>query len=402
MSFSNKPNLSWDRLERTLSGRPAAPGDGNDASAWTRHRDGYAGPPPDLRDRDRRVDEYLIGEVRTPYAELHVHSNFSFLDGASHPEELVEEAVRQGLDAIALTDHDGMYGVVRFAAAAREYGMRTLFGAELSLGLTAAQSGKPDPDGEHLLVLARGLEGYRRLCRAISHAQLAGGEKGKPVYDLDEVVDELRGHSVVLTGCRKGAVRQALLPDGPAAAAEELTWLVDRFGRTSVYVELHHHGLPLDSEHNDLLARIAREQRVGIVATNNVHYAQPAQSRVADALAAVRARRSLDEMDGWLDGGSERFIRSGAEMAERFARWPGAVQTAAVLGVECAFDLTLVAPDLPPFPVPDGHDETSYLRELTWAGAADRYGPREHAPDAYAQLGHELDTIEKLGFPGIS
>src|SRR3712207_1063558 len=124
----------------------------------------------------------------TPYAELHCHSNFSFLDGASHPEELVEEAARLGLDAIALTDHDGMYGVVRFAEAAAELGVRTVFGTELSLGLTAPQNGVADPEGNHLLLLARGPEGYRALCRTISTAQLRGQEKGRPIYDVDEVV----------------------------------------------------------------------------------------------------------------------------------------------------------------------------------------------------------------------
>lgn len=145
-------------------------------------------------------DDLCGAGVRVPYAELHAHSNFSFLDGASHPEELVEEAARLGLDAIALTDHDGMYGVVRFWEAARELGVATVFGAELSLGLSGPQNGIPDPEGQHLLVLARRLEGYRRLCRVISDAHLRGEEKGKPVYDLDQVVEELRDHCVVLTG----------------------------------------------------------------------------------------------------------------------------------------------------------------------------------------------------------
>ena len=126
------------------------------------------------------------------------------------PEELVEQAARLGLEALALTDHDGMYGVVRFAEAAAELGIRTVFGAELSLGLTAPQNGVADPEGSHLLLLARDPDGYRGLCRTISTAQLAGQEKGRPVYDLEEVVADTAGHVLVLTGCRKGAVRQAL------------------------------------------------------------------------------------------------------------------------------------------------------------------------------------------------
>ena len=118
------------------------------------------------------------------YAELHCHSNFSFLDGASHPEELVEEAARLGLSALALTDHDGMYGVVRFAEAAGSASLATVFGAEVTLGLTRPQAGVADPEGTHLVVLARGPTGYARLCKALSVAHLLGREKGRPRVDL--------------------------------------------------------------------------------------------------------------------------------------------------------------------------------------------------------------------------
>ncbi|HSL09359.1 MAG TPA: error-prone DNA polymerase [Pseudonocardiaceae bacterium] len=342
----------------------------------------------------------VLAQPRVPYAELHCHSNFSFLDGASHPEELVEEAARLGLDAIAITDHDGMYGVVRFAAAARELGLKTVFGAELSLGLTAPQNGFPDPEGEHLLVLARDPEGYRRLSRVISDAQIRGREKGKPVYDLEAVAAAAGGHWVVLTGCRKGAVRQALQRDGPAAAALQLRRLIGLFGSDHVVVELTAYGLADDTERNDELAALAAAHELDTVATTAAHYATPSRHRLATALAAIRARRSLDEMDGWLPAAATAHLRSGKEMADRFARWPGAVQRAAALGRECAFDLQLVAPDLPPFDVPASHTEASWLRELTWLGAATRYGSYAERPGAYHQIEHELAIIKKKNFPG--
>ena len=145
-----------------------------------------------------------------PYAELHCHSNFSFLDGVNDPEELIEEAVRLGLDALAITDHDGFYAASRFAEAAAAYPLRTIYGAELSLGLTEPQNGVADPEGQHLLVLAQGVAGYHRLSAAITEAQLRGDEKGRPLYDLDELAAQADGHWLVLTGCRKGAVRSAL------------------------------------------------------------------------------------------------------------------------------------------------------------------------------------------------
>lgn len=393
MGWGNPP-IPWAELERRLSGRPgpANPGDGGDSPAWSRKRPAFepAG--------QRRAGE----SPAVPYAELHCHSNFSFLDGASHPEELAEEATRLGLEALALTDHDGMYGVVRFAEVAAVVGIRTLFGAEVSLGLTKPQNGVADPEGEHLLVLARDPEGYGRLCRALSEAHRNGGEKGRPAIGLDGLAAHAGGRWLVLTGCRKGTVPGALTRHGPPAAARELDTLVALFGRDNVAVELWDHGDPLDSTRNDALAALAAAARLGTVATNNVHYATPTRRRLATALAAVRARRSLDELDGWLPVAGTAHLRSGAEMAARFARYPGAVERAAALGRECAFDLRLVAPRLPDHCVPPGHCEASWLRELTGRGAARRYGPRqaERVPGAYAQIDHELGMIEKLGFPG--
>ncbi|MEO6310558.1 MAG: PHP domain-containing protein, partial [Leifsonia sp.] len=329
MGWSNPP-IPWSELERTLSdhrrpgGAPPA-ADGGDSPAWSHKRQPYlpheTAPAP-------------TGDT-VPYAELHAHSNFSFLDGASSPEQLLEEASRLGLTGLALTDHDGLYGVVRLAETAESFpNIATVFGAELSLGLSAPQNGVADPEGTHLVVLARREEGYHRLASALTHAQLAGKEKGRPVYDLDTLAEQASGHWVVLSGCRKGAVRQALARSGPAAAAAELARLVDLFGAGNVYVELFDHGHPTDSGTNDILAELAAEAGLPIIATNSVHYATPAEHRLAGALAAVRARRSLDEMDGWLPASGGAHLRSGAEMAERFARFPGAVANTVPLAAE--------------------------------------------------------------------
>lgn len=397
MSFGNPP-VPWSELERLLSGRPRRdgsckghpfPGDGSDSPAWSRKRSAYQ--PPEQHPR-------LAAAV--PFAELHTHSSFSFLDGASQPEELVEEAATLGLEALALTDHDGLYGVVRFAEAARELNVRTVFGAELSLGLSGPQNGVPDPEGTHLLVLARGQEGYRRLSREISAAHLAGGEKGKPRYDLDRLTAAAGGHWQVLTGCRKGAVRQALATEGVAAASVALGELVDRFGAEHVVVELTDHGLPTDDERNDVLATLAGQHHLEVIASTAAHFASPSGHRLAAAMASVRARRSLDEAAGWLPPAGGAHLRSGAELAARFARHPSAVPTAAELGRECAFDLSLVAPQLPPFDVPAGHTEQTWLRELTMRGAARRYGSPAASPVAYAQIERELVVISELNFPG--
>jgi error-prone DNA polymerase len=353
------------------------------------------------------------------YAELHAHSAFSFLDGACHPEELAAEAARLGLEALALTDHDGLYGVVRFAEAARLVDLPTVFGAELRLPAPAAGTGTgadgvagrpvldlptgvPDPRAEHLLVLARGARGYRHLSRAIATGHLEAGEKGRAVYHLERLGQEADGEWLVLTGCRKGAVRRALVTQGLDAARRELGRLVGVFGRDAVAVEITATGDPRDVDLHAALALLADEARLPLVATTAAHYARPRDADLAGALAAVRATSSLDAMDGWLPGGPVAHLRSAAEMARLHHRHPRAVDAAAGLAAECAFDLQLVAPQLPPYPVPPGHDEASWLRELVRRGATERYGPRgaERVPGAWAQVDHELRVIEDLGFPG--
>ncbi len=441
MGFNN-PSMPWSEVERLLSGGRAdqrgkdgrAPGSpswngGGDGPALGRKRQPYEPPPGDRADTTQphhRPDAHPV-----PYAELHCHSNFSFLDGASHPEQLVEEADRLGLQALALTDHNGFYGVVRFAEAARVVGLPTVFGAEVTLtpGLhgrrarTEADTQQqvatgllpdthaPDPAGRHLVVLADGPDGYGRLARALSLGHLAG-EKGVPLFGLPDLADAVTGHAWVLTGCRKGAVPHALEHEGPAAAARELRTLVELFGRERVLVELWDHGHPLDSVRNDALAELAARHDVGCVATNNVHYATPAQRRLATAVAAVRARRSLDDLDPWLPASAGAHLRSGGEQARRFARYPGVVELAAEVGRAAAFDLSLVAPRLPPYPCPPGPDgapltEMQFLRQLAEAGGRRRYGERPSAHEdlslrarAWRTIDHELEVIEGLGFAG--
>ncbi|MCK8610512.1 error-prone DNA polymerase [Agromyces sp. C10] len=392
----NNPEIPWSELERRLSDRQRPSGskvvaDGGDSPGWSRKRHPYR-PSGD-------VEERPAGPI-VPYAELHAHSTFSFLDGASGPERLVEEAHRLGLSGIAITDHDGFYGVVRFAEAAEAYpDLDTVFGAELSFGLTEPQMGAADPEGDHLLVLAGREEGYHRLASAITAGQLAGGEKGRPVYDLDDLAERSDGHWVVSTGCRKGAVRRALAGEGGADAAwRELDRLVALFGRDHVVVELTDHGDPLDQVRNDALAGLAARAHLPVLATNAVHYATPGEHRLASALAAVRARRSLDELDGWLPATDGLHLRSGAEMLARFDRYPGAVAHSATLARDLSFRLRSARPKLPRQEVPEGHTPMSWLRELVWRGAERRYpGLPDHVRD---RLAKELDVIEQKDFPG--
>ncbi|MBG6183600.1 error-prone DNA polymerase [Arthrobacter sp. CAN_A214] len=394
VAWSNPP-VPWSDFERNLSdrtrpGEPPLGADGGDSPAWSRKRQPYSAPPAGARAPE---------EQGTPYAELHVHSNFSFLDGAASPEQLVEEAHRLGLRGLALTDHDGLYGAVHLAEAAEKHpDLATIYGTELSLELSKPQNGEPDPEGPHLLVLARGSAGYHRLAGAITAAQLAeGAEKGKPRYSLENLAEHAAGQWMILTGCRKGAVRKALISGGDRAAEREIVRLLDLFGRDSVAVELSDQGNPLDTAHNDALAALGARLKLPVIATNNVHYAVPGQHRLATALAAVRARRSLDQMNGWLPAAGAAHLRSGAEMAVRFEAYPGAVERTVDLADDLAFRLRSVKPGLPNIELPEGHTQMSYLRQLVREGANKLYGGRL---DVRTRIERELDVIESKNFPG--
>src|SRR5579875_1707977 len=458
MGWDNPP-VPWREFERQLSwasggnGGAGNGGDGAPATRPPRERDRGPGGAPAAGLSSAGPSSAGPSSAGLPWAELHCHSAYSFLDGASDPGDLVAEAAARGLSALAITDHDGMYGVPQFAQAAARLRERTgvqlgtVFGAELSLDLAGGMSrtGVPDPPGRHLLVLARDPEGYRRLCEAISAAHLAGGEKGRPVYDLQALAAAHGGHWVILTGCRKGAVPAALAREsgraraggparesgraraggparesgraragGPARESDpprrqarvpgqaELRDLVSLFGRENVFVELIDHDQPGDDERNDALFSLAIREGLGVVATSNVHHATPADARLAQALAAIRARSSLDEMDGWLAATGTACIRSGAEMRQRLRRYPGVYERTVGLGRECAFDFAVIAPRLPDFPVPAGHTEMSWLRELVTRRARQRYGPKaaERIPGAHRQIEHELAVIDQLGFAG--
>ena len=437
MGWNNDP-IPWSEFERRLSARgsagpPAPPPDAANAGdtterAGTTER-AAAAERADTTDPHAAPDapHAATAQPIVPYAELHAHSHFSFLDGASSPEQLVREAARLGLTGLALTDHDGFYGAAGFADAAELVAREvrdaqdtpaahttgippraaplTVYGAELSLGLDAPQLGVVDPTGTHLLVLARGASGYHRLAAAITEAQLSGGEKGRPRYDLEALADAGGGGEwVILTGCRKGAVRQALAHSGTRELGEtraiaELDRLTALFGSDNVYVELTHHGHPGDDARNARLARLAAERHLPTLATGNVHYAVPAHAHLAESMAAVRARRSLDELDAHLPAAGTAHLRSGAAQLRRFTRTPDAVARTVPLAAELAFPLRAARPKLPKLALPAGQTQMDHLRQLVWQGAEHRYGSTltAHRRD---RLERELEVIARKDFPG--
>ncbi|SEM80365.1 error-prone DNA polymerase [Streptacidiphilus jiangxiensis] len=385
--FESHPHTPWAELQRRMS-TPSPTGAGAGAVLPFP----APAPPP------REAKPAARPGAGPGWAELHVHSAFSFLDGASPVEELVAEAARLGTGTLAVTDHDGLYGASVLATEARRAGIATVYGAELTLDADLAPTGVPDQDGEHLLVLARGPEGYRRLAKAIGDAHLAGQGKRRPGYDRDLLPDAAAGHWVILTGCRKGAVRRALDAEGPEGAERELRALADRFGPGNVAVELTDHRAPGDDDRNDALAGLARRTGLTLIATTAAHHASPAQARLAQTLAALRQRRTLADAEPYLAAAGTAHLRSAFEMAALLAPWPDVQQSTVDLAAGCAFDLAALAPQLPGFPLPPGRTEAGYLRELTLRAAGTRFTSDNER--AHRQIAYELEVIEQLDLAG--
>ncbi|MDH3500844.1 MAG: DNA polymerase III subunit alpha, partial [Acidimicrobiia bacterium] len=257
---------------------------------------------------------------------------------------------------------------------------------------------------DHVVLLVPNPEGYAALSRFVTRGQFRG-EKDRPVYAVDDLAEASRhGNLVALTGCWQGAVPRAAAIgdiDGAVTAAAQLRELFpDR-----LYVELWHHAMPEDDPRNDLLTEVARRLSLPTVATNNVHYADRRDADLSEVLAAIGGRRDLDTADGFRPATDERFLKSIADMERRFRRYPGAVARAAELGKTMAFDLDLLTPQLPDFPMP-GHfiDEDDYLRHLVLEGARQVYpgvGDLGIEPRARERLEHELGVIRDLGFAGF-
>ena len=330
------------------------------------------------------------------WVELHCHSNSSFLDGASDVGDLVDAAADAGMDALALTDTNGLYGAVRFANAAKERGLKPLYGAELHL-----------LDAGHLVVIARDRQGWTSLCRIISAAQLAG-EKTKPRATFALVRENAAG-LFALTGCAHGAVPRAVRSGDLDAARETLARLASVFGERC-YVELSDHLDPDDPVICDTLASLAGEQGLGCVVTNNVHYARPEGRRLHDVLRCIDLGLTLDEAGKALKPNGEYWLKDEVSLRQRLDRFDEAFRNARVIADACADDLlglgpgvrggdapsTFVGKDrLPGFPVPEGHTAFSFLYALCQEGARERY-PRI-TPAVSRQLAHELDVIDRTG-----
>jgi error-prone DNA polymerase len=318
------------------------------------------------------------------YIELHCHSNFSLLDGASHPEDLVIRAAQLGMKTLALTDHDAIYGAVRFIEAARIHGIRPILGAELTLG---GETGNL----YHLTLLVANKAGWENLCWLISRAR-HNAPKGQAILPPGELAGHTQG-LIALSGCREGEVATALLHKDRAAALTAARRYRDLFGPRRFWIELQHHLLPDDDALIDDLVRLARYLELGYVTTNNVHYAMRAGRQLQDILVCIRRQIRLNQANPFLRPNSEFYLKPAWRMAPLFTTYPEALLNTRRIAELCHFDLDYGLQDLPQFPTPPGLGALAYLRRLCQVAIPACYAiPPSHLPE---QLAHELAIIER-------
>ncbi len=337
------------------------------------------------------------------YAELHAHSCWSLREGASSSDEMVDRAVALGYRAMAITDHDNLYGAMEYARAAQERGLRPITGCEL----TVRHDGGESDETSHLTVLAESVAGYRNLCRLLSKAYGTYG-KDAPQVELEWLAEHREG-LVVLSGCGNGELSRLLTAEGGGhrdmrSAIHRAGEFRDIFGRDNFFVELQHHDVFGDSQRVAALAEVAEHAGLDVVATNNAHYHVRARHRLNDVLVAIRHRLTLDSSHRERRPNSEFFLKSAAEMAWRFSRYPQAIANTVAIAERCSFDLTKDLPyRLPDYPVPDGATLDSFLRGVCERAFQRKYGPLEPGTraDGRERLERELSLIAKHGLAGF-
>jgi DNA polymerase III subunit alpha len=344
-------------------------------------------------------DRPLRSGARSPgsFAHLHLHTEYSMLDGASRVRDVVAAAAADGQPAVGITDHGNMYGVLPFYEAARDAGIKPVLGTEGYFVSTSRFDRPRRAEHEifHLTLLAETTAGYHNLIKITSDAYLDGFFY-KPRSDWELLARHHEG-LVATTGCLGGLVCQLLERGEEQAALEAAARFQDIFGRDSFFVELQDHGLPEDARAIPQLAAIARALDAPLLATNDSHYTHRADAEAHAALLCVQTGSTLDDPNRFKFDGEEFYLKSAAEMRALFAEAPEACDNTLWIAERADVEIEFGNAVLPSFPMPEGHTEDSFLGELSLEGAKDRYGPSP-ALHVLERLEYELGVIRDMGF----
>ena len=330
------------------------------------------------------------------FVHLHVHSEFSLLDGASRVEDIVKTVKRLGMDAVAITDHGNMYAAIKFYSAAKREGIHPVIGCEgyLAPGTRFDKATKQDRSPYHISLLAKNKDGYNNLLKLVTLSNFEGFYQ-KPRIDFDLLKEHSKG-IIVLSGCLAGQIPKMIMGGDIEKAKETAGRFKEVFG-DDFYLEMMDNGIAEQKLVNKCLLEMSKELKIKPVATNDSHYTERKDAKAQDVLLCIQTGRFLDEEDRMKFGGEEFYVKSPQEMFELFKDCPSAVTNTKEIAEKCRVEIETGKLHLPEFEVPQGHTSFSYLKKLAQEGLVRRYG-KNPSKEVQDRLGYELGVIEKIGY----
>jgi len=335
-------------------------------------------------------------ENKKEFVHLHVHTEFSLLDGASRISELVKRTKELGMPAIAITDHGSMYGVIDFYKAAQKEGIKPIIGCEVYLA-PASRFDAFEVDGTryfHLILLAENNEGYRNLIKLVSLANTEGMYY-KPRVDK-EILRKYSKGIICLSACIAGEIPQAIIKDNPQHAEDLVQEYIDIFGKDNFFIEIQDHGIPEEKRANVGLAELAKKFNIGLVATNDLHYTNKSDSAFHDVLLCIQMNKTVDDEMRMKFFSDEFYLKSPEEMGLLFDSYEGALSNTVKIAERCNVDFEFGHLHLPNFPLPEGMTDERYLRQLCEERILKRY--KEETTQIRERLEYELSIIKRMGY----
>lgn len=330
----------------------------------------------------------------TEFAHLHLHTEYSLLDGLGRIDEYMKRAVEYGMKHVAITDHGVMYGVLDWYKAARAHDLTPIIGVEGYMARNGIQD-RTDRRPYHMVLLAENAKGYSNLLKLTSRASLEGFYY-RPRYDLD-LLDQYKEGVICTSACLAGPISNHLLNGEPDKAEEMAGTLAEMFGKDRFYVEIQDHGIPEHDQINPDLVRLAKRLDLPLVAANDVHYLNQDDAAIQELLICIQTNRTLDDPNRMKMSSDQMYFKSPDEMQALFGHLPGAIENTIAIAERCGFDLDFGRLNLPNPELPEGRSAQQHLGDLCNAGLRERYG--EVTDEIQRRLDYELHVIEETGFP---
>lgn len=331
------------------------------------------------------------------FTHLHVHSEYSLLDGACRIEPMLDKIKSMGQTSVAITDHGVMYGVIDFYKAAKARGIKPVIGCEVYVAPRSRFDKVHGIDNEryHLVLLCKDNEGYKNLIKLVSEGWV-NGFYTKPRVDKD-ILEKYHEGLIALSGCLAGEVAQALLRNDYDEAKKAALWYKETFGDGNYYLEIQNHNLDEQLQINPDLIRLSKETGIPLAATNDAHYVDKQDAKMQQVLICIQTNHTLGEDTGLEFGTQEFYLKSENEMLDAFPNCPEAVENTAKIAERCNVEFEFGKTKLPHFEVPEGYDHFEWFSLLCKKGLEKRYG--ENPPPEYVdRLNYELDVINKMGY----